>query len=75
MLDLPANPLLNWCCCSFLSTIRFVVRSDGAALAWRGPSGTNVRKLVMCPGKVVAAMVGDGQLGKIAMSPAGAGSW
>ena len=41
----------------------------------RGPYGTNVRKLVMCPGKVVAAMVGDGQLGKIAMSRAGAGSW
>jgi len=41
----------------------------------RGPCGTNVRKLVMCPGKVVAAMVGGGQLGKIAMSRAGAGSW
>ena len=36
MLDSPANPLLNWCCRSFLSTIRFVVQSDGTALAWRG---------------------------------------
>jgi hypothetical protein len=34
-----------------------------------------VRKLVMCPGQVVAAMVGDGRLGKIPMCRPGAGSW
>ena len=34
-----------------------------------------MRKLVMCPGQVVAAMVGDGRLSKIAMCRPGAGSW
>ncbi|RCV43899.1 hypothetical protein SETIT_9G331400v2 [Setaria italica] len=64
-----------------LSRVRFDV-GDGTALAWRGitddlraHTGTTVRKLVMCPGgRVVAAVVGDGRLGKIAMCLAGAGS-
>nr|CAB3482031.1 unnamed protein product [Digitaria exilis] len=59
-----------------LSRIRFVVNS-GMALPWRNiaddqraPYGetTTVRKVVMCPrGELIAAMVGDGKLGKIAM--------
>ncbi|CAN6346122.1 unnamed protein product [Urochloa humidicola] len=65
-----------------LSRVRFVVGDDGATLAWRGitddrraPRGTTVRKLAMCPGgRVVAALVGNRRLGKIAMCRAGAGS-
>ncbi|CAO2205639.1 unnamed protein product [Urochloa humidicola] len=67
-----------------LSRVRFAVGDGGAALAWRGmaddrraPRGTTVRKLAMCPGGrgLVAAMVGDGRVGKIAMCKiAGEGS-
>jgi hypothetical protein len=66
-----------------LSSVRFVVHKNGAALAWRritddrrSPVGTTtVRKMVMCPGQVVAAIVGDGRFGKIAMCRPDADSW
>ncbi|RLM61437.1 hypothetical protein C2845_PM14G01730 [Panicum miliaceum] len=63
-----------------LSSVRFVVQSDGAALAWRGvtddwraPCGLRGDRAQA--GRVVAAMVGDRRLGKIAMCRPGAGSW
>ncbi|KAF8669838.1 hypothetical protein HU200_051012 [Digitaria exilis] len=70
-----------------LSSIRFVVKG-GKELPWRGIADdrrapcvetTTVRKVVMCPaggkGELVAAIVGDGKLGKIAMCrPGGDGS-
>ena len=56
-----------------LSSVRFVVRV-GEWLAWRSitddqraPKDTAVRKLAICPGQLVVAMVGDGRLNKIAM--------
>ncbi|CAL5009840.1 unnamed protein product [Urochloa decumbens] len=67
-----------------LSRVRFVVGDGGAPLGWRGiaddwraPFGATVRKLAMGPGgRVAAAMVGDGRLGKIVMCKiAGASSW
>ncbi|CAO2186803.1 unnamed protein product [Urochloa humidicola] len=68
-----------------LSRVRFVIGDGGAELAWRGisddrraPRGATVRKLAMCPGHrrwLVAVLVGDGRLGKIAMCHPGAASW
>ncbi|CAL5008724.1 unnamed protein product [Urochloa decumbens] len=67
-----------------LSRVRFVVGDGGAPLGWRSiaadwraPFGAAVRKLAMgLGGRVAAAMVGDGRLGKIAMCKiAGASSW
>ncbi|CAL5004282.1 unnamed protein product [Urochloa decumbens] len=65
-----------------LSRVRFAVGDGSAALPWRGiaddqraPRGATVRKLAICPGdRLVAALVGDGQLGKIAMCRAGGGA-
>ncbi|CAO2167901.1 unnamed protein product [Urochloa humidicola] len=65
-----------------LSRVRFVVGDGGAPLPWRGiaddwraPFGATVRKLAMFPGgRVAAAMVGDGRLGKIAMCKLAAGA-
>ncbi|KAL6603696.1 hypothetical protein ACP70R_044057 [Stipagrostis hirtigluma subsp. patula] len=67
-----------------LSCVRFVAR-DGVMLAWKGilddwraPSDSTVRKMAMGPGQVVAAIVGDGRVGKIVMwrpGPPGTDFW
>ncbi|CAO2189938.1 unnamed protein product [Urochloa humidicola] len=66
-----------------LSRVRFVVGDGGAPLSWRSiaddwrsPFGATLRKVAMCPGgRIAAAIVGDGRVGKIAMCKvAGAGS-
>ena len=69
-------------CLPDLSSVRFVVRG-GEWLHWRSitddkraPKDTAVRKVVMCPGRqIVAAMVGDGRLNKIAMCRRNSDSW
>ncbi|CAO2210250.1 unnamed protein product [Urochloa humidicola] len=66
-----------------LSRVRFVVGDGGAPLPWRGiaddwraPFGAAVRKLAVSPGgRVAAAMVGDGRVGKIAMCKVAGASW
>ncbi|KAL6637817.1 hypothetical protein ACP70R_025389 [Stipagrostis hirtigluma subsp. patula] len=65
-----------------LSRVRFVVR-DGVQLTWKGikddrraPRDTSVRKMVMCPRQIVAAIAGDGvRLGKIVMWRPGTDFW
>ncbi|CAO2186800.1 unnamed protein product [Urochloa humidicola] len=66
-----------------LSRVRFVAGDGGAPLSWRSiaddwrsPFGATLRKVAMCPGgRIAAAIVGDGSVGKIAMCKvAGAGS-